>query len=181
MTLLVLEPDHERETVEDGAQIAFTHRQRLLRGPFCADVDNHHAAFIAPFVGGRFYPDDGVRALGVAGQDDFAGGLLRCRQNLFKKLIKRIKAAGADKGGKAMAPFLRALDAEQNGAAQIQVKNHPFAIEREIGNRGKIVDVRIAVAQCIGFVIGMTQCLIVHFKLNLMDLKLVHQLDVIPR
>ena len=67
-------------------------------------------------------------ALAVAAQDDFAGGLLRRWQNLFKKLIKGIQVAGADKGGKAMAAFLRALDAEQDGAAQIQVENHPFAV-----------------------------------------------------
>jgi hypothetical protein len=70
--------------------------------------------------------------------------------------------------------------ARVDGIGQIHVDEDTERIQRQIADRGEVVDIGITFAQIIRFFIGVAELFVAHFKFDLVHLQFVHQLGVVP-
>lgn len=133
------------------------------------DVDHRHLAFLPRFIGNRLYADFPLRVMGAREQFKFTAPPTSTVQFLLEKTIEYLQECRFYKRCEAMWSSVRALDVQQDRSSQIELDDDPLRVEREIGNRGEVVQVGVLATQCIGFVIGLAKGVVAYLELDLVD------------
>ena len=103
--------------------------ERLFSMCFRSNVDHDHAAFVGIFIGDSLDSDNCFRPMLGCCQNDLAPQLSFVDQDVGKKVIEAGQKGRGDGCGKAAAPILRTLDAEQDGTGQVELENDALGIQ----------------------------------------------------
>ena len=174
------DPDRVRDPVDDALQEPLLGEDRVLGALDLGDVQQDHAA------GGRDLPGQ-ARALATDHQPQVSTGLGRAPQRDLEGLllapVEHARQAGeqdahvprGEPRAQDQVRYPPALHPQQLGGGQVHLGDLTLAVEGGVGDRGKVIQVGVAVAGLLQGALGVAQFPVLEFQLDLVDLQVQHQ------
>ena len=93
--------------------------------------------------------------------------------------VQLILVRRADEVMKSFADQALSVCVQQHRGGQIRFEDHAGLVQRQIADRGKVVQIDVTVSGRFEFELDSPELLILHLQLDLVHLKLVYQLSKI--